>query len=279
MLVGLAPVEARSLEFPAVVHVADGDDAERDMGRIQPVMGDRRFRAVHDRVPMHEGRRTEGRLSRQADVTEHGIGRGHRMAEADRQFHHQFVGMLAIDQRVHAVGGFSRREQQRITGGSHQRIGTEHRAQLQRIARTGRPACLGHHHPRQEAALVPARAALPVVHGIEDCVRHQLPWPACRMQAAMRRGVGLPGRAGRFTRHRIRAKRTGARRHRHRMVVRVVAVVLHARHGGGGVHVHVHRHFVGLVLRTRWRVLLCGGARGSTRQQARDRQRMRTHPL
>ena len=102
-----------------------------------------------------------GRFARQADIdrTRQRL-RTSGWLKARRQLHHEFVGMLAVDQRIHAVSGFSRGEQQRITGGSHQRIGPEHRAHLECIA-LDRTACvLGHHHSYRKLALVPARAAL-----------------------------------------------------------------------------------------------------------------------
>src|SRR6476661_5043834 len=68
MLVGFAAVETADLQLDAVEHDPAGDDAEADMRRIEPMVADRRFGRIHDRLAMHEGGRAERGLTRQAAV-------------------------------------------------------------------------------------------------------------------------------------------------------------------------------------------------------------------
>ena len=78
------------------------------------MMADRRFGRIHDRLAMHESRRTERRLARKAGVEEDAALWADVLRRRSGQLHEEIVRMLAIDQMVHAVRRFAARQQQRI---------------------------------------------------------------------------------------------------------------------------------------------------------------------
>ena len=134
---GSRPLKRRDLELPRVFDPSGGQNAERDMGRVQPVVRNRRFRDCHRRQAVHEGRRAERGFAGQACIEEHGLVFAEREAVRRRQFHEQVVRMLPVDQVGHTVGGFAGGQQQRIAALAHERIGAEHRAQIRaRLRRT-----------------------------------------------------------------------------------------------------------------------------------------------
>ena len=75
VLVRLAAGEDRALELDAVVDPAEGGDAEGDVGRVEPVMAERRLGVVHPREAVHVGGRAQRRLARQAGVDEDRVAR------------------------------------------------------------------------------------------------------------------------------------------------------------------------------------------------------------
>ena len=174
MLVGLAPVEAADLELHPIEHHARGHDAETDVAGIEPVVGDRSFGRIHDGLAVHEGGRPECRLSREAGIEqEAGVG-SKVLRNRARQLHDEVVRMLAVDQAVAAVGGFTARKEQRIAVWTHQGVGADHRPQLQGpIAK--RAARHSHQHSAGEDLVIAAAPGLMVTDEIHDTMRHQHP--------------------------------------------------------------------------------------------------------
>src|SRR5438876_9125108 len=68
LLVRLATVEGRSLQFPVPSKEAGGQDAETDMRGVLPVVRQRRGQIVHGRRSVHEGDGTECRLARRRGI-------------------------------------------------------------------------------------------------------------------------------------------------------------------------------------------------------------------
>ena len=185
------------------------DDPECDMARIEPVMRDRRFRTVHRRKTMHERRRTKGGLARKSRIDKQTIVIIDDVTVRGRQLHHQLVRMLPVDQRRHAVCGFAGRQQKRIAGLAHERVGTEHRAKIQHVPAIELPPRRCHQHARDERLLVAARAVLPIVDAVEHHVAHDHPATAHLMTHHVRGDVRLPAGARSVARHRIGTKRAG----------------------------------------------------------------------
>src|SRR6266478_5372618 len=69
-LIRLAACESRCFEFPITFDKAKRDDAERDVRGIEPVMRDRCARVVFTGRTMHEGGRSERRLTGIAEIDE-----------------------------------------------------------------------------------------------------------------------------------------------------------------------------------------------------------------
>src|SRR6266850_2624983 len=70
ILVGLTAAKHRSLDLHVVVHVSQRHYAVSYVRGVEPVMRDRRFRAVLAREAVHERRRAERGLTRQPDIRE-----------------------------------------------------------------------------------------------------------------------------------------------------------------------------------------------------------------
>ena len=140
----------RSSTMPA------GQHAEADVGRIEPVVADRRFGRIQDRLAVHEGRRAERRLAGQPGVEEDAALRPDVLRDRARQLHEEVVRVLAVDQPVDAVGGLAAGEQQRIAALAHQRVGAEHRPELQRAV-AERPPGHAHQHAATRSLVVAAR--------------------------------------------------------------------------------------------------------------------------
>ena len=66
--------------------------------------------------------RAEGGLAGKARIDEHALAIAELAGVARRQLHEEIVRMLAVDQRLNAVGAFARRHQQRIPIRAHERI-------------------------------------------------------------------------------------------------------------------------------------------------------------
>ena len=206
------------------------------MGRIQPVVSDRRLRAVHGAHAVHEGGRSERRLARQADVGVDAVGRRQLARVAGRQLHEEVVRMLAIDQRVDPIRRLARRQQQRIARPAHQGIGAEHGAQVQ-LGSIGEVAARGaHHHARRKGLCVAPQTVLVVVDEVQQGMAHQRPVADPRVHAAVLAEVRLPGGAGGVAGHGPGPERAG-----------------HAGVAGGGVMVHglVIMSHRGMVVRRR----------------------------
>jgi hypothetical protein len=205
-LIGLAPAKPRHFEFPVGAHESSRDYAIHDVRGVQPVVRDRRFRAVHDRKPVHEGRRTKCGLARQSGVDEQRITFAQRVRITGRHLDEQIVRMLPVDQWRDPIGRLAGLQQQRHSTLAHQRIGTQHRAKLQHVAARIRAPRHAHEHPGHERLVIAARPLLPVVDTVEQCMTHQHPLASHMMQARVHRCIGLPRRAGALPRHRVRAQ-------------------------------------------------------------------------
>ena len=129
--------------------------------------------------------------------------------------------MLAIDQRRPAVCGFAGGKEKRIAVRAHERIGREHRAHAEGAVphRTLRHA---HDHAAGERLLAAARAALLVVHAVDQRVPHRRPLADLAVNAFVRRRVRQPARPRAFAGHAV-----GSEKSLHTVVRRrVVASVL-----------------------------------------------------
>ena len=207
-------------------------------------MGDRRFRRIHDRLAVHEGGRAEGGLAGQAAIDEQArlVRKAPRIA--GRQFHEEIVRVLAIDQRRQSVGRLAAGEEQRIAARAHQRIGAQHRPDLDDAAVREAAPGHSHHHAGGETALVAARPALPVINKVEIGMGHDRPLARHQVEAVVARRVGLPRRAGGFASGVVRAERGRHRhgvRHRHfgrhghpRHIVAGMGIGLFLRQSRGG---------------------------------------------
>src|SRR6185295_3765073 len=70
-LVGLAPGELRRFELPIAKRDARRDDAESDVSRVEPMMGERRARNIVAGDAMHERGRSQRRFARIAEIDKH----------------------------------------------------------------------------------------------------------------------------------------------------------------------------------------------------------------
>jgi hypothetical protein len=77
------------------------------MGRIQPVVADRRLGAVYDRQPVHERRWAEGWLAGKTGVDEGAGLRVEAVRVAGGKLHEEVVRMLTVHQRCLAIGGLA----------------------------------------------------------------------------------------------------------------------------------------------------------------------------
>ena len=140
---------------------------------------------------MHERRRPQRRLARQAEVGEGGAALAELDAVRRRELHEEVVRMLAIDQRRRAVGRLAGLSEQRIAALAHRRIERDHSAQAERSG-TERAIRHQHRHALGEDFLAAPRPGLAVVDGVDEALRHQLPVAAREVQAIHRCRIGLP---------------------------------------------------------------------------------------
>src|SRR5438445_11130199 len=70
ILVGLAPSKSGAFDFHVAEHVTERYDSVRDMGGIEPMVGDWRFGIILAREALHERRRAKRGLARQPDGRE-----------------------------------------------------------------------------------------------------------------------------------------------------------------------------------------------------------------
>ena len=185
---------------------------------------------------MHEGRRAERRLARQAEVDERRAVLAERHAVGGGELHEQVVRVLAVDEMGCAVGRLAGLEQQRIAALALGRIEREHGPQAER-SRAGRPVAHQHQHARGEGLVVAARTGLPVVDEVDVAVRHERPGALGQVQTRHRRRLGLPGSAGALARHRVRTQGAPHVRRavlaRRRVVRRRLVVLRHVVPGHG----------------------------------------------
>ena len=184
MLVGLACVESARFDLHLVDDQPRGEHAEADVRRIEPVVGDRRFGRIDDRFAVHEGGRPERRLARQAAVHEDAAVPADCLRRRRRKLHEQVVRMLAIDQPIGAVRSLAAGKKQRVAARAHQRVGADHRLELQRSV-AQRVLRHAHQHSARERLVVAARARLVVVDEVERAVCHQHPVAAHYVQPAL----------------------------------------------------------------------------------------------
>ena len=76
----------------------EGDDARRDVGRIQHVVRQGRRRVFRRRGPVHEDRRAEGRRADRVDSEKHPRALDRALVRAAER-HEQVVRMLVVDER------------------------------------------------------------------------------------------------------------------------------------------------------------------------------------
>jgi hypothetical protein len=155
--------------------------------------------------------------------------------------------MLSIDERCLTVRGLPRLQQQRITLGSDRRgLERDHPPETEPTA-ADRPLRDQHPHVDRVEGRVAAVAALIGILDERVRVRHRLPRPTDPVDAAVRRGLGLPRGARRLARHRVLPQEAA-----HRLVL-VLGVL-------GGRHLHGRRFRPGFVrvLASRWLFGGCG---------------------
>lgn len=121
---------------------------------------DRRLWRIHRRSTVHERRRPERRLARLAAIDEDRRAFAQPMRVGGRQFHEQVVRVLAVDQRLDAIGGLAGGKQKGIAIRPHERVGREHGAEVQDIAVGEVASGRAHRHAGQKRLLVAARAVL-----------------------------------------------------------------------------------------------------------------------
>jgi len=132
-----------------------------------------------------------------------------RVGVLGRELHEEIVRVLAVDQSRDAVRRLAGGEKKRIAAAAHERVGAQHRPELQHVP-IGEVAAGGaYRHARDKGHFVAARSLLPVVDGVEGQMAHQHPIAGNGMKAAMDRRVGLPGGAGRFAGRGIGAEGAG----------------------------------------------------------------------
>ena len=119
--------------------------------------------------------------------------------------------MLAVDQRRRAVGRLAGLSEERIAALAHRRIEREHRVQAER-PRAERAVGHQHRHAFGERLVAAPGSCLVVVDGVDEGLRHDLPFVGSKVQAVERRSVGLPRGSRAVARHRIRAERASHRR-------------------------------------------------------------------
>src|SRR5712664_1891933 len=72
ILVWLAPSKSGAFDFHVAEHVTERYDSVRDMGGIEPMVGDRRFGIVLAGEAVHEGRGAQSGFTGQSCIAENG---------------------------------------------------------------------------------------------------------------------------------------------------------------------------------------------------------------
>ena len=158
-------------------------------------MGDWRFRVRLGGGAMHEGWWTEGWLARQARIDEHALACPEGAGVARRQFHEDVVRMLAVHQRLDAIGGLACSEKQGIATLAHQRVGADGAAELERASVIEAPLRGAHHHAGNKPLVVSARTVLRGVDKVDIAVGHQHPVADMAHYHVMRGSGRPPGSA------------------------------------------------------------------------------------
>ncbi len=181
---------------------AGADDAEADVGRVHPVMSQRRRGDHQARSAVHERGWPERRLARPADVQEARAPGAQGVAVDRRQLHGKVVRVLPIDQVVDAVGALAGLEQVAVALAPDQRLERGHPAKRQRPARqpaSGRER----QHVGAEGLVTAARAALVRVDRVDEGVEHHPPAARCEVQPFHPGGLRLPTGSRGFARRRV----------------------------------------------------------------------------
>ncbi len=239
VLIRFTPVETADFDPEAIDNNAGRKHSKRNVRGIEPVVADRRFRQIHDRFAMHEGRWAERRFARKTAVEEDAALRPDVLGQGCRQFHEEVMRMLPINEVLDAVGRLAARQQKRISPLAHQRIGTEHGAELDRAVTHGM-TCHAHQHAGKEGLLIAPPARLKVVDQVEHAMAHEGPPPPLAHQSRVLGSIRLPSCAGGLPGHWIGAKRSD-----HRPVTAMPAFHPRTLADGGRVHGGViHRRVV-----------------------------------
>src|SRR6185369_11095500 len=98
ILVRLASVEDRPLEFEPAIRESGGEHTESDVRRVLQVMREWRRRVLRRRRTMHECIWTKRGLARIANIRKPASAIANRHGVSRAQLHEQIVRMLAIDQ-------------------------------------------------------------------------------------------------------------------------------------------------------------------------------------
>src|SRR6266566_9388678 len=132
ILIRLPTVEGGRLELHRPCEEPGCDDAERDVGRVLPVMRDRREGIVLGRRAMHERHWTDGGFARRGDVEREAERvRDQGTLVKRRQLHEEIVRMLDV-MDVHALVELAGLEQLRIAGAADlEWVRAEHGAEVQ----------------------------------------------------------------------------------------------------------------------------------------------------
>jgi hypothetical protein len=103
VVVWLGRLEYRRFEDPRAAIDANGDDAHRNVRRVERVMAERRDRIFRGRRPMHEGDRAERGLADRCARERNSCFVGEWNPPCNRRLHQQVVRMLAIGERDEMV--------------------------------------------------------------------------------------------------------------------------------------------------------------------------------
>lgn len=252
VFVRFAALEGAGLQLERAADPSEGRHAEDDVGRVQPVVADRRLGIIDPGAAVHEGGGAEGGLARPAGVDEHGVAVRQSPSVGSGQLHDQLVRMLPVDQRLSPVGALAGGEQQGIAALSHPGVRADHGAEVQNVSAFEGASGRAHRHAGDERLVVSARTRLVGVDAVQQHVTHQVPVAAPGVHAFVPLGVRLPAGARGVAAHRVAAEnarggsvlpvrgvagvrvRLGRRRGRRVVIVPGAVPVLLSEGGQGG---------------------------------------------
>ncbi len=113
-LVGFAAVEDRGFGLPSLVVDTAGHDTEGNVGRVEPVVRNRRERIWHRRQAVGISGRAEGRLARRPTIRVPAQAPRKRPIVFSDEFHEQIVRVLAV-MNARAIAHLTARQQVRVT--------------------------------------------------------------------------------------------------------------------------------------------------------------------